>query len=143
MESVTEGGDVFGFEFEFAVFEDCGADILYGEVELELVDGFRIDFDGDEALRMLPVDIDVGGNLEAISAYSMLCSQSRDLSHIFQECLFDSAFNDSRSTNVVLVMELTANNRSCDFFGCIDDLLDTGNPLCDAHTSNASKMESL
>lgn len=50
---------MFVLQFEFTVFEDGDSDVAHGEVELELVDGFIVDFDGNEALRVLPVDVDI------------------------------------------------------------------------------------
>lgn len=80
---------------------------------------------------------------ESVSAGSGFCNPNRAPSYIFQKSFLYATFDDSCRSNIVLVVELAADDRSLDFFGCIDDFLDTWYTLGYTHTSNASKVESL
>lgn len=69
-EVVLEVFDVFGFEFEFAVFEDCFQDVVHGEIDLELVDGREVDFDGYVAVVAGPDVVYMRDNLRCVNTDS-------------------------------------------------------------------------
>lgn len=65
------------------------------------------------------------------------------ITHVFQIRLLYTALDDPRRADVVLMVQFAGDDGCADLLRCVDDFLDTWDPLCDTHTSNARKMEGL
>lgn len=66
-EIITEVSEMFVFEFELPMLQDCFEDIVHGEVQLEFIDRCKIDLDGDVAIIARPDVVDMRDDLETVS----------------------------------------------------------------------------
>ena len=63
--------------------------------------------------------------------------------HVFEVRLFDAPFHSSRSNHIVLALKIACDHRCTDNLGCVDDLLDSRNAFCDAHSRHSREVKCL